>query len=289
MTISFRDVSFAYESFGSPSSRAPGYQLRDLGFQISSHELVAIVGRSGSGKSTLLQMFNGLLAPARGEVWVDGKNIHAKGYDLAGLRRRIGLAFQFPEVQLFAATVAEDVAFAPTQQRLAPREIEKRTRQALAQTGLSENFLERNPLTLSEGEKRRAAFAGILALEPEMLVLDEPTASLDARGVAEVKALLRQWHHAGKGIVMISHDADLVAELAQRVLVLHEGAIVFDGAPQELWRDEAASRALCARAGLATPRAIRLRHLLAQRGGENFVAFLALLLYRGGIDFIIKE
>ncbi len=279
MTISFLDVCFAYENFGSPSPNAPRPQLRELNFQISAHEFVAIVGRSGSGKSTLLQMFNGLLPPARGEILVEGQNIHAKSYDLAALRRRIGLVFQFPEMQLFAATVREDIGFAPEQQKLSVAEIEKRTRQALAQTGLPEKFLARNPLTLSEGEKRRVAFAGILAMQPEMLVLDEPTASLDAAGVDEAKALFRQWHCSDKGIVIISHDADLVAELAQRVLVLHEGAIIFDGSPQELWSDEPEGRALCARAGLATPRATRLQHLLARRGWEKFIAFHALLFY----------
>ncbi len=266
MTIAFREVCFAYENFGHPSHSARRYQLRDLNFQISPNEFVAIIGRSGSGKSTLLQMFNGLLPPARGELHVDEQNIHAKGYDLAELRRRVGLVFQFPEAQLFAATVREDVAFAPMQQQLSVLEIEKRTRQALAQVGLPEVFLERNPLTLSEGEKRRVAIAGILAMQPEMLVLDEPTVSLDARGVADIRVLLRQWRDSGKTIVMISHDTDLVFELAQRVLVLHEGAISFDGAPAQLWSDQEKAQELCTRAGLALPRALRMKALLTKRG-----------------------
>jgi len=269
MTITFRDVCFAYENFNQPTSTSPRYQLRDLNFQISPNEFVAIIGRSGSGKSTLMQMFNGLLPPAAGEIRVDNQNIHAKGYNLTELRRRAGLVFQFPEAQLFAATVREDVAFAPMQQKLSGMEIEKRTRLALAQVGLPEFFLERNPLTLSEGEKRRVAFAGILAMQPEMLVLDEPTASLDARGVADIRVLLQQWHHSGKTIVMISHDTDLVAELAQRVLVLHGGTISFDGTPQELWVDPDEAHELCARAGLAVPRAIRMERLLAKRGFED--------------------
>lgn len=264
MTLSFRDAYFAYENFNRQNSRS--YQLRHLNFQIAPHEFVAVVGRSGSGKSTLLQMFNGLLRPSRGEILVDGKNIHAAKYELPALRRRLGLVFQFPEAQLFAQTVHEDIAFAPRQQLLARDEVERRTREALAHVGLSEDFLERNPLTLSEGEKRRVAIAGVLAMEPEMLVLDEPTASLDARGLAEIKTLLRQWHANGKTIVIISHDSDLVAELAQRVLVLHEGTILFDGAPTQLWCEEEIARALCARAGLAVPRAIRMKELLTRRG-----------------------
>ena len=266
MTLSFRDVYFAYEDHQSSSSARMRHQLRALNFQISANEFVAIVGRSGSGKSTLLQMCNGLLAPTHGEVLADGANLQAQKFPLAELRRRIGLVFQFPEAQLFAATVREDIAFAAVQQKLPTDEIYARTVQALAQVGLTENYLDRNPLTLSEGEKRRVAFAGVLVMHPEMLVLDEPTASLDANGIDEVKNLLRQWHHSGKIIVMISHDADLVYELAQRVLVLHEGTIIFEGTPQQLWCDTEASRALCEHAGLATPRALRLQTQLAKQG-----------------------
>ncbi len=276
MALSFHEVYFAYENFGPHSHNSPRYQLRDLNFQITPNEFVAIVGRSGSGKSTLLQMFNGLLPPISGEIRVDDKNIHAKGYDLTELRRRVGLVFQFPEAQLFAATVREDIAFAPAQQKLSFDETEKRTRLALAQVGLPENFLDRNPLTLSEGEKRRVAFAGIFAMQPEMLVLDEPTASLDARGIAEIKTLLRQWHHSGKTIVMISHDTDLVFALAQRVLVLHEGTIIFDGAPSQLWGDQEKARELCARAGLAVPRVIRMKRLLTTQGFDPALAAFAL-------------
>lgn len=265
MTLSFRDVYFAYEDYNSSSSAMRRHQLHALNFEISANEFVAIVGRSGSGKSTLLQMCNGLLAPTHGEVLADGANLHAPEFPLAALRRRIGLVFQFPEAQLFAATVREDIAFAAVQQKLPADEIHARTAQALAQVGLTENYLDRNPLTLSEGEKRRVAFAGVLAMHPEMLVLDEPTASLDARGMDEVKILLRQWHRSGKTIVMISHDADLVYELAQRVLVLHEGTIIFEGTPQQLWRDTDESRDLCRRAGLATPRVLRLQTLLARQ------------------------
>lgn len=274
MNIAFREVSFAYEHFGD-NTGSPQFQLRGLTFEISSTEFVAIAGRSGSGKTTLLQMFNGLLRPAAGEVLIDRQNIHAPGYDLAALRRRLGLAFQFPEAQLFAATVRDDIGFAPQQQKLSPTEIERRTRHALQEMGLAENFLTRDPFTLSEGEKRRAALAGIIAMQPEMLILDEPTAGLDARGVAGIKSWMRRWHAQGRGLVMISHDADLIAELAQRVLVLHAGEIIFDGAPQQLWGGDssAGQHELCLRAGLARPRAERLGEILRAKNID--IGFLA--------------
>ncbi len=267
MNITFREVCFAYERFGESAGDDKKFQLRNLSFEISSPQFVAIAGRSGSGKTTLLQMFNGLLRPARGEVLIDQQNIHARGYDLAALRRRLGLVFQFPEAQLFAATVREDVGFAPRQQKLSSAETEARTLQALQEVGLSENFLARDPFTLSAGEKRRAALAGILAMQPEMLILDEPTAGLDAKGIVEIKTLLWRWHEQGRGLIMISHDLDLIAELAQRVFVLHQGEIIFNGSPHQLWDDRSENSApapfeICARAGLAVPRAERLKRLL---------------------------
>lgn len=274
MKISFQDVTFAYEKFGENSS-ANTDQLRHLNFTIGEAERVAIVGRSGSGKTTLMQMFNGLLRPSRGHILLDGCDIHAPGYDLHKLRTRIGLAFQFPEAQLFGMTVSEDISFGPGQLKLASNEVQARTHASLQQVGLPEEFLQRNPMTLSEGEKRRVALAGILAMNPEMLVLDEPTASLDAAGVAQIKQILQECFRQGKTVVIVSHDTDLVAELAERVLVLYAGEIIFDGKPAVLWGDELnielnedsdkAPAKLLVRAGLALPRAVRLRRFLAAK------------------------
>ncbi len=274
MKISFQEVSFSYEKFGADAA-ASMIQLRRLNFTIGEAERVAIVGRSGSGKTTLMQMFNGILRPTCGKIFLDGRDIHASGYDLHKLRTRVGLAFQFPEAQLFGMTVSEDVAFGPAQLKLAADEVQTRVRASLQQVGLSEELLQRNPMTLSEGEKRRVALAGILAMNPEMLVLDEPTASLDAAGVAQIKQILQECFRQGKTVVIVSHDTDLVAELAERVLVLHAGEIIFDGKPGELWSDElqlqyneashAVPTKLLARAGLAWPRAVRLRNYLAAK------------------------
>lgn len=274
MKISFQEVSFAYEKFGADAA-ASMIQLRRLNFTIGEAERVAIVGRSGSGKTTLMQMFNGILRPTCGKIFLDGRDIHAPGYDLHKLRTRVGLAFQFPEAQLFGMTVSEDVAFGPAQLKLAPDEVQTRVRASLQQVGLSEELLQRNPMTLSEGEKRRVALAGILAMNPEMLVLDEPTASLDAAGVAQIKQILQGCFRQGKTVVIVSHDTDLVAELAERILVLHAGEIIFDGKPGDLWSEDlplqyneashAVPTKLLARAGLAWPRAVRLRNYLAAK------------------------
>ncbi|MDZ7269234.1 MAG: ATP-binding cassette domain-containing protein [candidate division KSB1 bacterium] len=275
MEVVFHEVSFAYERFGEPAA-PPHVVLRRLNFRIGAAEAVAIVGRSGSGKTTLMQLFNGLLTPTAGRILVDGADIHGRGYDLAALRGRMGLAFQFPEAQLFGMTVAEDVSFGPRQQKRTPAEALAAARTGLAQVGLSPDFLPRHPMTLSQGEKRRVALAGILAMNPEMLILDEPTASLDAAGVREVTRLLRRWHQRGQTVVIVSHDMDLVAALAQRVLVLHAGEIIFDGRPAELWqrnggtppRDSHSLPDLLAQAGLPLPRAERVRRLLTRKGLE---------------------
>ncbi len=267
MTIRFENVWFAYESFAAPGNR-PKPQLQDISFEICAGELAGLAGRSGSGKTTLMQMFNGLLAPERGRVLVDGQDIHASDYNLTALRRRLGVVFQFPEMHLFAATVEEEIAFGPQQQNLPAAEIAQRVTLALHQVGLDESFRGRNPFTLSQGEKRRVALAGVLAMQPEMVVLDEPTASLDARGALEVRRLLRDWQAAGKTLVIISHDMDLIAHLCPRLLVLSEGRLVYDGPAASLWEMAELDLAqdLLRQAGLAWPRYQRLRRILSSQG-----------------------
>ena len=267
MTIRFENVWFAYESFAAPGKQ-PKPQLQDVSFEIRAGELVGVAGRSGSGKTTLMQMFNGLLVPARGRVLVDEQDIHASDYDLTTLRRRLGVIFQFPEMHLFAATVEEEIAFGPQQQNLPATEISQRATLALHQVGLDESFRGRNPFTLSQGEKRRVALAGVLAMQPEMLVLDEPTASLDARGASEVRRLLRDWQRAGKTLVIISHDIDLIARLCPRLLILSEGCLIYDNPVNSFWEmagsDSAQDKLRLA--GLPWPRYQRLRQHLSLIG-----------------------
>jgi energy-coupling factor transport system ATP-binding protein len=273
MKIRFENVWFAYENLGASANQEP-YHLQDISFEIGGQEFVGLVGRSGSGKTTLMQLCNGLLLPTHGRVLVDERDIHAPDYDLAALRRRVGLVFQFPETQIFATTVSEEVAFGPRQQNLSQQDIAQRVAESLHQVGLDESFAGRNPFTLSQGEKRRVALAGVLAMRPEILVLDEPTASLDGRGIAEVRGLLRRWlkspggHASGRTLLTISHDFDLIASLCPRLLILERGRLLYDGLAALLWQGNPLDSAqeILQRAGLPLPRSERLRRHLAGKG-----------------------
>jgi energy-coupling factor transport system ATP-binding protein len=267
MNLRFEHVSFAYENFNSIAGKTSN-QLDDLSFSIRPGEVVGIVGRSGSGKTTLMQLCNGLLMPQRGRIIVDEQDINLAGFGLAGLRRRLGLVFQFPETQLFAATVEEEIAFGPQQQKLGPGEFQQCVTNSLQLVGLNASFAGRNPFSLSQGEKRRVAIASVLAMQPEMLVLDEPTASLDARGVAEISAILKNWRTSEKTLVMISHEIDLMAALCSRVLILEKGRLLYDGATSSLWGSEATpwGREILQKANLPAPRSQRLQQHLLQRG-----------------------
>jgi energy-coupling factor transport system ATP-binding protein len=276
MNIRFENVFFTYESFNPASGKLPtdaiknpagAAQLQNISFEIRQGELAGIVGRSGSGKTTLMQMFNGLLQPDSGRVLVDERDINLSDYDLPALRRRLGVVFQFPEAQLFAATVEEEIAFGPQQQNLTVHEISQRVTEVLQCVVLNETFAGRNPFTLSQGEKRRVALASVFAMRPDVLVLDEPTASLDARGVVEVRNILQNWHVAEKTLVLISHDLDLVASLCSRVLVLERGKLLYDGETKALWESEQQRRIL-QESGLPLPRYHRLRRHLQLKGRE---------------------
>jgi len=263
MNLRFENVSFSYESFNLPAN-----QLENISFEIQSGESVGIVGRSGSGKTTLMQLCNGLLIPQRGRVLVDGQDINLAGYDLTALRRRLGLVFQFPETQLFAATVEEEIAFGPQQQKVTPEQFQQCVTNSLQLVGLEKSFASRNPFTLSQGEKRRVAIASVLAMNPEMLILDEPTASLDARGIAEISAILRNWLTPEKALAIISHEVELIAALCSRILVLEKGRLFYDGTTASLWGSAATApgREVLQKANLPMPREQRLQEHLRQKG-----------------------
>ena len=263
MNLRFENVSFSYESFNLPAN-----QLENISFEIQSGESVGIVGRSGSGKTTLMQLCNGLLIPQRGRVLVDGQDINLAGYDLTALRRRLGLVFQFPETQLFAATVEEEIAFGPQQQKVTPEQFQQCVTNSLQLVGLEKSFASRNPFTLSQGEKRRVAIASVLAMNPEMLILDEPMASLDARGIAEISAILRNWLTPEKALAIISHEVELIAALCSRILVLEKGRLFYDGTTASLWGSAATApgREVLQKANLPMPREQRLQEHLRQKG-----------------------
>jgi len=267
MNIRFENVFFSYENFSLPANASPS-RLQDLSFAIRPGEVIGIVGRSGSGKTTLLQLFNGLLLPERGRVLIDEADIHAADYDLVALRRRLGVVFQFPEIQLFAATVEEEIAFGLQRQNFDAEEISNRVTKALHAVGLDESFASRNPFTLSQGEKRRVALASVFVMQPETLILDEPTAGLDARGIAEILALLQNFHTAAKTLIIISHDVDLLASHCSRVLVLDQGRLLYDGTTRQLWGDEnnASRQEVLQKVNLPLPRYQRVRRQLREKG-----------------------
>jgi energy-coupling factor transport system ATP-binding protein len=274
MNLRFENVSFAYENFSSPAN-ATSNQLDDISFAMRPGEVVGMVGRSGSGKTTLMQLCNGLLMPQQGRIVVDEQDINLADYDLTALRRRLGLVFQFPETQLFAATVAEEIAFGPQQQKIA---FQEGVTNSLQLVGLSASFAGRNPFTLSQGEKRRVVIASVLAMQPEMLVLDEPTAGLDARGVAGISIILKEWLAPERTLMIISHDVDFIATLCSRILVLEKGRLLYDGTASSLWGIGATlhGQEFLQKANLPMPRYQRLRQHLLQQGIKSECENLAL-------------
>ena len=226
MKIEFKNICYHYNSKLPEKNEV----LKDITLEINDGEFIGIIGPSGSGKTTLLQHFTGLLRPTSGDVYIDGQNIWRKNYQLSELRKRIGLVFQFPESQLFEDTVFSDIAFGPKMLKLTDAEVDMRVNQALKLVGMKdENVKGRSPHQLSEGEKRRIAIAGVLAMAPEVLVLDEPTACLDPSGVKLIIQILKQLHENGTTIILITHNLDVVIQMAQRIVVLNEGQICYDG------------------------------------------------------------
>ena len=228
MKLELEDVAHVY-SRGMPFEVAA---LRGVSLVVEGGEVLGICGGTGSGKSTLAQHMNRLLSPTSGRVLVDG--VDAASLEKTGLRQKVGLVFQFPEQALFAPTVEEDVAFAPRRLGLVEKEVSERVREALAAVGASQ-LAGRSPHTLSGGEKRRVAVAGVLAMDPEVLVLDEPTAGLDPATRESLLALISNLRETGKSVVLISHDLDEVAEVADRVCILERGDVKAAGTPAEVF------------------------------------------------------
>ena len=260
MLLKLRNISYTYM----PGTPFEVTALKNITLDIYQGEYLAIIGQTGSGKSTLIQHLNGLLLPTTGEVYLDGKEVTKDKKGFASIRRRIGLLFQFPEQQLFEENVAADVAFGPRNLGLNEEEIAVRVDKALRLVGLEPAELRaRSPFSLSGGQMRRVAMAGVLAMEPEMVILDEPAAGLDPRSKNEILNLIDDLHREHKmTVVLVSHSMEDVASRAKRLIVLTDGEIRLSGSPVDIFQDAAVLEEL----GLALPQMTLLMHRLRQAG-----------------------
>ena len=247
-----------------PGSPFAAVALDDVSLTIGDGELIGLLGHTGSGKTTLVQHLNGLVKPTSGRVLVDGVDLSQKGVSLLDIRRRVGLVFQYPEYQLFEETVAKDIAFGPKNLGLSQQEVDERVRAACAQVELDfAELAERSPFELSGGQMRRVAIAGVLAMRPEVLVLDEPTAGLDPARRQGILSMIRSLHAAGGlTVVMVSHSMDDIASLATRLIVMSKGKLVMTGTPREVFAKQELLRSI----GLGVPQAAELCHALRAEG-----------------------
>ena len=237
--------------------------LDDINLEINDGEFIGLIGHTGSGKSTLIQHLNALLVPTSGEVLLNGENIYADKSKLKTIRQKVGLVFQYPEHQLFEMTVYKDVAYGPGNLGPSEDEIDKRVREALETVGLGEEIYEKSPFELSGGQKRRAAIAGVLAMEPEVLILDEPTAGLDPKGRDEILDAIKLMHEKRKiTVILVSHSMEDVAKLVDRIVVLAKGKIAVTGTPKEVFAQTEKLESI----GLAAPQISYVFSELIQRG-----------------------
>ena len=260
MSIVIEHLNYVYMQGGPYETRA----LDDVSLTIHDGEFIGLIGHTGSGKSTLVQHLNGLILPTSGKITVDGMDLAEKGTDRRAIRRRVGLVFQYPENQLFEETVAKDIAFGPKNLGLDEEEIDRRVRTAMRRVALDyDKLAQRSVFELSGGQMRRVAIAGVLAMEPQTLVLDEPCAGLDPRGREEILGLISDLHReSGATIVMVSHSMDDVAALAERVIVMNHGKVAMDGTPREIFSRGEELRAI----GLDVPQAVELAQKLREKG-----------------------
>ncbi len=260
MSIVIEQLNYTYMSGGPYETKA----LANINLTIEDGEFIGLIGHTGSGKSTLVQHLNGLLMPTSGKIMVDGLDLADKKTDRRAIRQKVGLVFQYPENQLFEETVEKDIAFGPKNLGLEEKEIDRRVRDAMRRVALDYDKLhDRSVFELSGGQMRRVAIAGVLAMEPKVLVLDEPCAGLDPRGREEIMGLIRDLHReAGTTIVMVSHSMDDVASLAERVIVMNHGEVAMDGVPRDVFSRGEELRAI----GLDVPQAVELAGKLREKG-----------------------
>lgn len=237
--------------------------LDDISLEIPEGEFIGLIGHTGSGKSTLVQHLNGLLKATEGTVYYHGQDIYDKDFNMKELRSKVGLVFQYPEHQLFEVDVFRDVCFGPKNLGLPPKEAELRAYEALKLVGLEDDLFYQSPFDLSGGQKRRAAIAGVLAMKPEVLILDEPTAGLDPRGRDEILGQISKLREkTGMTIVLVSHSMEDVAEYVERIIVMNHGGILYDDTPREVFRHYKELEEV----GLAAPQVTYIMHKLREKG-----------------------
>ncbi len=270
MSINIENLTHVY-------NRGLSYEtvaLNNVSFTINDGEFVGIIGHTGSGKSTLIQHLNGILKPDSGRVVINGIDLGSKETNMAEMRRKVGLVFQYPEYQLFEDTVAGDIAFGPGNLGLSPEETEERVRNAMRLVSLPyESYAERSPFDLSGGQKRRVAIAGVIAMNPEILILDEPTAGLDPRAHREIVNMLTNLHkNSNITIILVSHNMEDMAEIADRLIVMHKGEIFAQGAPEEVYYER--NRLL--EIGLDVPQPMMFMSMLEKRGIDSHRSILTI-------------
>ena len=259
MQLELKNVSYTYGKGTVFEVNA----LSDINLAIEEGQFIGVIGHTGSGKSTLIQHFNALMQPTEGKVLFEGEDIWGEKYDRRALRSKVGLVFQYPEHQLFEADVLSDVAFGPKNQGLSKEEAEARAREALTQVGFPEKFYGHSPFELSGGQKRRVAIAGVLAMNPKVLILDEPTAGLDPKGRDEILDQISYLHEKrGITIILVSHSMEDVARYADRLIVVNDGKIPYDGTPREVFTHYEELEKI----GLAAPQITYIMHDLAAKG-----------------------
>lgn len=287
MSVKIEAVNYIYGANTAFEKRA----LNNVNLTIESGEFVGMIGHTGSGKSTLIQQINGLLTPTSGQVYIDGQGIFNTDVKMKEIRQKVGLVFQYPEHQLFEMTIYKDVAFGPSNMGLSEEEIDRRVRWALDIVGIEEDKYEDSPFDLSGGQKRRVAIAGVLAMEPKVLILDEPTAGLDPRGRDEILSEVTNLHEKlGITVILVSHSMEDIARYVDRVVVMDRGEIRHDGPVREVFRQVASLEAM----GLAVPQTTYLAEALRQKGfdikgdiitvEEARDALLPLLKKTGGVS-----
>ena len=259
MSIILDKVNYVYSTGSAYEIQA----LKNINLQIEDGQFVGIIGHTGSGKSTLIQHMNGLMKATSGGIYFNGRDIYEEDYDKKELRTRVGLVFQYPEHQLFETTIFDDVCFGPVNQGLSKDEAGLRAFEALKMVGLPESLYYQSPFELSGGQKRRVAIAGVLAMKPEVLILDEPTAGLDPKGRDEILDLIADMHQKRKmTVILVSHSMEDVAKYVQRIIVMNGGEILYDGTPGEVFRHYRELETI----GLAAPQVTYLMHELKELG-----------------------